>query len=838
MTSSSRVASAPTGGGARLLVGILVALATLPGCAGDDARTGAPQTPAPRTDLRPLTDRVTGGDALAAALLAWTSSGRPSSAALPDLPQPLRAALEDRLRFHALDHVEIGASAAGDGLDPAGSARIRRLAAEPDAPADSGADGSNLDDTLADELERLAALAGAEALLAGRAWSMAPVDATSLELDTAADTLPDRSDPTSLRSATPDTLRLDLRALGSAFAARTRTALSLAARRRGTVVGASPREGLLALVALQQALALDETVLDQLLVDHEGTSRRLDDPDAYDPAIDPVHPATTVRFTSTPATPRRGDGVVTEDLSADLTAQATLLRAAAELGWLADPGNPIAGYRELFDGPPFGERDAGNPATPGLLTWEDDVRPLLHGPRGGCLSCHAPPAPESRFRIDSYDHVLGRDPNALPRSGVAPVSPGDRQASPLWLVLGGPWTDPGGRRVPRMPRGRAPLAPAEIELVGAWIDQGAVERRRPDGPGARPGMSLARVLLQNLLVLHTVDGGRFDGLQHARHDGDGSGLVEAEATGATLSAAATFLLVAPDEPGLAAALDRWVDAALRHLVDGSDRIHATLDLHRADPDPLPAEPRLGASAALVAGVLAAARALDRPDLAARGRALGTRLLDDHFEAATGRPTERPGVYTSTWSATDLAHWCDALRELAVAGSPTAVDTFAATVDALLPVFTGSELDGSGELLGDGEPDTDQDGIPETRGGGPGPRFRAAARIGADPEPDPDRRISFVDQILPLFRARCAGCHVEGARQGDYALDTPRLAARGGESGRDDLLVPGDAEASLLFRKLADRSPPVGAQMPLDLPPVERRGLALLRAWIHEGARNR
>ena len=57
-------------------------------------------------------------------------------------------------------------------------------------------------------------------------------------------------------------------------------------------------------------------------------------------------------------------------------------------------------------------------------------------------------------------------------------------------------------------------------------------------------------------------------------------------------------------------------------------------------------------------------------------------------------------------------------------------------------------------------------------------------------------------------------------------------------GGDDLLVPGDPEASLLFRKLADRSPPVGAQMPLDRPPVERRGLALLRAWIEQGARNR
>ena len=52
------------------------------------------------------------------------------------------------------------------------------------------------------------------------------------------------------------------------------------------------------------------------------------------------------------------------------------------------------------------------------------------------------------------------------------------------------------------------------------------------------------------------------------------------------------------------------------------------------------------------------------------------------------------------------------------------------------------------------------------------------------------------------------------------------------------LVPGDPEGSLLYRKLVDRLPPIGAQMPLERVPLEPFAVELVRRWIAEGARDR
>ena len=52
------------------------------------------------------------------------------------------------------------------------------------------------------------------------------------------------------------------------------------------------------------------------------------------------------------------------------------------------------------------------------------------------------------------------------------------------------------------------------------------------------------------------------------------------------------------------------------------------------------------------------------------------------------------------------------------------------------------------------------------------------------------------------------------------------------------MVAGKPEESLLYRKLADRRPPIGEQMPLQQPPLDARGKALVFRWIQEGARSR
>ena len=112
------------------------------------------------------------------------------------------------------------------------------------------------------------------------------------------------------------------------------------------------------------------------------------------------------------------------------------------------------------------------------------------------------------------------------------------------------------------------------------------------------------------------------------------------------------------------------------------------------------------------------------------------------------------------------------------------------------------------------------------------------RQGPDVLP-PDGEISWSRHILPLFQKTCAQCHMGGSNRGDYRLDTlASLQEPGSENPGLPLVVPGDPEASYLYRKLVDRIPAAGAQMPLQQPPLSAHGKELVRLWILQGATSR
>ena len=91
---------------------------------------------------------------------------------------------------------------------------------------------------------------------------------------------------------------------------------------------------------------------------------------------------------------------------------------------------------------------------------------------------------------------------------------------------------------------------------------------------------------------------------------------------------------------------------------------------------------------------------------------------------------------------------------------------------------------------------------------------------------------YADLIAPIFEARCVECHNPNKTKGDLRLDTPEMVLAGGETG--DVLIPGDAEGSELFRRVVlpahddDRMPPEGD--PLTLEQIE-----LMRWWLEGGA---
>jgi hypothetical protein len=52
-----------------------------------------------------------------------------------------------------------------------------------------------------------------------------------------------------------------------------------------------------------------------------------------------------------------------------------------------------------------------------------------------------------------------------------------------------------------------------------------------------------------------------------------------------------------------------------------------------------------------------------------------------------------------------------------------------------------------------------------------------------------------------------------------------------------LIVPGQPDMSLLYRKVADTMPPCGSRMPLSLAPLKPEELMQMRTWIEMGAPN-
>jgi hypothetical protein len=115
------------------------------------------------------------------------------------------------------------------------------------------------------------------------------------------------------------------------------------------------------------------------------------------------------------------------------------------------------------------------------VSFSEDIQPIL---QASCVSCHngtidskadkdamGEGAQVSGFSVADYAGVMAG-------TSLGPmVVPGSRLSSSLYLVVAGK-TDPAIRMPPHhdesWAEGRGvPLSAAQIEMVGAWIDQGA-----------------------------------------------------------------------------------------------------------------------------------------------------------------------------------------------------------------------------------------------------------------------------------------------------------------------------------------------------------------------------
>jgi uncharacterized membrane protein len=89
------------------------------------------------------------------------------------------------------------------------------------------------------------------------------------------------------------------------------------------------------------------------------------------------------------------------------------------------------------------------------------------------------------------------------------------------------------------------------------------------------------------------------------------------------------------------------------------------------------------------------------------------------------------------------------------------------------------------------------------------------------------------QIHPILDANCVACHGEGKVKGGLRLDSYELLMRGGQDGA--AVIPGKPESSLLLQRI---TLPTDHKlfMPAEgKPPLKPEEIALIRAWITQGA---
>ena len=112
--------------------------------------------------------------------------------------------------------------------------------------------------------------------------------------------------------------------------------------------------------------------------------------------------------------------------------------------------------------------------------------------------------------------------------------------------------------------------------------------------------------------------------------------------------------------------------------------------------------------------------------------------------------------------------------------------------------------------------------------------------------DTDGTVSFSADVQPILNTYCFRCH----RAGGIA-DQAGVAFRAGAEESYDLLVnrpsaldaqltlvvPGDADASLLLDKVSSDSPMIGDRMPQGGPFLTESQIERIRDWIAQGAIN-
>ncbi|HEV8486916.1 MAG TPA: PSD1 and planctomycete cytochrome C domain-containing protein [Blastocatellia bacterium] len=110
--------------------------------------------------------------------------------------------------------------------------------------------------------------------------------------------------------------------------------------------------------------------------------------------------------------------------------------------------------------------------------------------------------------------------------------------------------------------------------------------------------------------------------------------------------------------------------------------------------------------------------------------------------------------------------------------------------------------------------------------------RAADSYPQTPVPSATAPVDFIRDIEPILKQNCYSCHGTGKKSGQLHLDSRVAVLEGGISGK--AIVPGNSKQSLLIaRLLGQKDMP---RMPLASEPLTKQQIALIAAWIDQGAK--
>jgi hypothetical protein len=93
------------------------------------------------------------------------------------------------------------------------------------------------------------------------------------------------------------------------------------------------------------------------------------------------------------------------------------------------------------------------------------------------------------------------------------------------------------------------------------------------------------------------------------------------------------------------------------------------------------------------------------------------------------------------------------------------------------------------------------------------------------------QVDYLRDIKPVLKERCFACHGSLKQRAKLRLDAAGLIRKGGRHG--PAIKPGDAEGSLLVERITDADE--STRMPPQGKPLTDKQIALLKAWITEGA---